>query len=368
MSLKVLRKAAKAALKYPAVTSVMNAGNRFAAEVFASHRILATIYTFLSFMTFNREQFAVLCGRRDYYRHMKRRTRVFSGLRRNVHRLEKGMIMRPRRAIFAEDYIAETVDYFQRSAMLLDESEEGLDMAEIVWARDVLSAYFSQTGSSRVIDKARARFNAIPFKHPARGDKIPYPSRDRLLSRIAYDDFMTLCMQRRSVRWFLQKPVPRVLLDNALLAARQSPSACNRLPYEYLIFDEPALVRRVSSIPFGATGYADNIPVIIVLIGNLDHYFSPRDRHVIYIDTALSAMAFMLALETQGLSSSVINWPDFEPLEWKMQKTLGLKTSQRVIMLMAVGFPDPEGMVPFSGKKELDSIRVFNKPLSGRNA
>src|SRR5699024_7446678 len=133
--------------------------------------------------------------------------------------------------------------------------------------------------------------------------------------------------------------------------ARQSPSACNRQPFEYRVYDDPDLVREVSSIPFGAAGYSHNIPSIVVVVGRLDHFFSARDRHVIYIDASLSAMAFMFAVETLGLASSVINWPDFEPLEHKMAKVIGLEPHERVIMLMAVGHPRSDGGVPYSAKK-----------------
>ena len=162
------------------------------------------------------------------------------------------------------------------------------------------------------------------------------------------------------MRWFEQRPVPRELVDKALLVGRQSPSACNRLPYEFRIFDEPEMVRKVASIPFGAAGYGHQIPTIAVVVGRLNHYFSPRDRHVIYVDSALAAMPFMLALETLGLASSVINWPDFEPLEAKMQKALNLDYDERVIMLIAIGWPDPDGLVAYSEKKSLDVVRRWN--------
>jgi hypothetical protein len=75
-------------------------------------------------------------------------------------------------------------------------------------------------------------------------------------------------------------------------------------------------------------------------------------------------MSFVFALETLGLSSTIINWPDVEPLERKMRKTLALESSDRVVMLIAVGYQDPTGMVPYSQKKELDSIRSYNSLAS----
>lgn len=97
-----------------------------------------------------------------------------------------------------------------------------------------------------------------------------------------------------------------------------------------------------------------------MVVGKLESYFSPRDRHAIYVDSSLASMQFMLGLETLGLSSSVVNWPDFEPLEMKMQRRLGLDLSDRVVMLITFGYAHPEGLVPYSAKKELDTFRRYN--------
>lgn len=71
-------------------------------------------------------------------------------------------------------------------------------------------------------------------------------------------------------------------------------------------------------------------------------------------------MSLMLALETLGLSSCPINWPDIEMREKKMDKFLKLEPYQRPIMCMGIGYPDPEGMIAYSEKKQLDHIRSYN--------
>jgi len=227
-----------------------------------------------------------------------------------------------------------------------------------------LVRYFSTVKFTDKIRKAKNEFEALThltLKKKADVEMAPYKIGESDKSPVAYDDLLKLNQLRKSVRWFKQTNVPRDLIDKAIMVARQAPSACNRLPYEYRIFDDPELVKEVGKIPFGASGYYRNIPTIIVLVGKLNHFFSSRDRHIIYIDASLSAMSFMLALETLGLSSSVINWPDFEPLEIKMRKTLKLKIDERPIMLIAVGYPDPEGKVAFSQRKSLNSLRSYNQ-------
>ncbi len=357
--IKKLKRIAKDLLAIPAVRKTYETANRGVLAVGGSTRLGATLYSIPGFGTFNREQFAVLSGRRAYYENLRRSRITHVELRRNVHRLEKGILMRPRRDAFAKDYILETVEFY-RTAVRRGPQDPVMDASEIQWAHDVLAEYFDViTVPDPVVDRARAVFTSLEHS-PTDGTIKPYEHGDIKRSDVTYEQLLTLAHQRRSVRWFLDKPVERDLIDKALLVGRQSPTACNRLPYEYLVFDDPEMVKTVGSIPFGAAGYSHQIPTLIVVKGRLDSYFSPRDRHVIYIDAALASMGFMYALETLGLSSSVINWPDFEPLEAKMAKTLKLAPHERVIMLIAVGYADPTGLVAFSQKKDLDVLRSFN--------
>ena len=70
-------------------------------------------------------------------------------------------------------------------------------------------------------------------------------------------------------------------------------------------------------------------------------------------------MSFILSLETMGLSSCALNWPDLKDSEYKMNQALKLTPNERVIMLIAFGYPDPAGMVAYSQKKPLDELRKY---------
>ena len=328
------------------------------------NRFFSIFYHILSFFTFSREQQAVLRGRYKYYRNLKRKSNSRVELRRNIHRIEKGLLMRPGRDSFARNYIQETIISYKLALQQYSDNRLNVDSDEINWAHDVLMRYFSTVKLTDKIRKAKNEFETqyhLTLEEKTDVEMAPYKIGISDKSPVTYDDLLNLNQRRKSVRWFKQKNVPRDLIDKAIMVACQSPSACNRLPYEYRIFDDPERVKEVGKIPFGASGYYQNIPVIVVIIGKLNHFFSSRDRHIIYIDASLSAMSFMLALETLGLSSSVINWPDFEPVEMKMKKTLKLKIDERPVMLIAVGYPDPEGKVAFSQRKSLNSIRNYNQ-------
>lgn len=318
---------------------------------------LSDLYYLLFSNSFSREHQSVLAGKMKYLDDIKTENSSFYQLIRNVHRIEKGLLMRPRRSIFALGYIEETIDSFEK-IWKLNQSEK---KAQLKWSKDVLNLYFSVTEGSNLIKNQKIRFENIIKNHTLKKDKndsVPY--HNRKLSKISYDEFYQLTKQRRSTRWFKDEKVQRFLLDKAILAAIQSPSACNRQPFEYRIIDDENLLKKIVSLPGGTAGYAHNIPVMVVAIGNLSAYFSERDRHLIYIDASLANMSLMFALETLGLSSCAINWPDIEKREKEMEEFLNLKKYQRPIMCLAVGYADPEGLVAYSEKQNLDMIRKYN--------
>lgn len=325
----------------------------FILKIASRSYFLSSIYVFYN-RTFEREHFAVINGKLNYYQDSDKFL-----LRRNIHRLEKGLLMIPRRKVFAKDYIGETVTSYKNMITSKIECEPG----EIKWAHDVLVRYFNVVESDFTVDKYREIFNKL--KHPdleghTTGSYSPYLRKSEDMPNIDFDEFKKLVEYRRSVRWYQDRQVPRELIDKAVEIASYSPSACNRQPFAFRVIDEPGLVRKVSSIPGGTKGYDHNIPVIVAVIGKLGAYFSERDRHVIYIDGSLAAMSFVYALELQGIGSCMINWPDVKKNEVKMKETLSLKDDERVVMLISLGYPNPSGMVAYSKKKSLEELRRYN--------
>jgi nitroreductase len=281
-------------------------------------------------------------------------------LRRNIHRIEKGLIIRPRRAVFAEDYIAQTVEQYASLARNAGQAEQDRDPL-LTWVADVLGAYFAAVNSSPAIDRARNRYQEVLDQTGYQPGDVKPSRRDLKPLNIRYEDLLELARRRRSVRWYEQKPVPRDVIDRAIEVARWSPSACNRQPFEFRIFDNPELVRRLGALPMGAAHFFENFPCLVVVIGKMRAFSHERDRHLIYIDVGLAAMAFQFALEVQGIGSCSINWPEIPHLEGRMRKALSLAPDDRPVLLISLGYPNPEGMIPFSQRKPLDELRSYNR-------
>jgi nitroreductase len=322
--------------------------NFFLIRLFAHHALLSSLYYFLFSRQFDREHKAVLQGRLLYQGSLNQIGRSSALIRRNIHRLEKGLIMQPRRAVFASDYITETVVVYLKAVQ-----QATLCDAELKWATDVLTEYFAVVQDNTVIAKARAMFNSAPKapKAATAATSIPYAHQTLPPAAVSFADLSALFLRRRSVRWYQQKTVDPELIRQAVNIATLAPSACNRQPYRFDLLSNPVDAADIARCAMGTTGFADNIPCLIVVVGDLSCYPAERDRHVIYIDASLAAMQLMLALETLGLSTCPINWPDIEGREAILQNKLGLGFHERPVMLMAVGHADPQGGVPFSQKK-----------------
>ena len=327
-----------------------------ALRIFSSNGFLGSVYFSLFSRRFYGEHHAVLSGRLRYYEDLQGGGRSSPQLRRNIHRLEKGLVMKPRRPVFAEGFILETVQAFDRARTTPEYSVE-----ELRWASDVLEEYFSVVSDTTVIKKARLAF-AAPGDTPAAPDdgrqhrSKPYPRSSSPAPAMSFEDLHSLFVRRRSVRWYLQKQVPAELICKAIDAAAQAPSACNRQPFRFIVSTQQEWASRIAECAGGTAGFSQQLPAIIVVVGDLSAYPLERDRHLIYIDASLANMQLMLAAETLGLSTCPINWPDVDSAEQRIRELLKLPAHERVIMLVAIGYGDPASGVPYSQKKQSDLL------------
>src|SRR5690554_2695832 len=329
----------------------------YLSKVASKTKVFSNMYYLFS-NKFSSEHQAVLKGKVAYYDSLNDIGKSCALLRRNIHRLEKGLIMRPRRSIFAEGFIEETVLCYKdamHSTILASEEKK--------WATDVLNEYFQVVGSAPVIDIAKKIYKTTldkPLKlvehkpeFPSGDESFkPYPYQNLPDTNVSYDELKQLFIRRRSVRWYQDKEVPPNLVQKAANIASFAPSACNRQPYRFMFCNDKKKTVSIAKCAGGTSGFAENLPAIVAIVGDLSAYPYERDRHLIYIDGSLAAMQLMLALETLGLSSCSINWPDIEANEKKIRKVIELKSYERVVMLLAVGYADTTGGIPYSQKKE----------------
>ena len=299
--------------------------------------------------SFSRTHHSLLNGIHTY---KKRGQKNYTYLKRNIHRIEKGLIHPNKKEIFAKSFIVETITNYKNLHLELDASTRA-------FYDGVFKEYFRHVSevNDNEIQKALSIFESIPINRSS--NKYPYKRENSTFSSIKYEDFLNLCKQRRSVRYFLDKKVAPELIDKALFAALQAPSACNRQPFRIIASQEESFKNKMGKIPMGADTFYENVPMFMAVIGDLSNYEFERDKNLIYIDGSLFVMSFLLALETLGLSACTINWPDIESKEKELSSLLGLKPYERCVMFIAVGYADPNGFIPYSEKKLPQEIITY---------
>lgn len=304
---------------------------------------------------YRREQSAVSAG---LARHAESRAQNEGQLRRNIHRIEKGLIMNPFRFPFALDYIEETVTIFTNI------HKAKPDAPLVTWAKDVLSIYFAFPTENEALAAQKTSFVQAIGQYYEPTGRVPY--RYSINSAPGLPEFLhQLLTDRASLRHFSGTRVDQKIVRKAIEAALSAPSACNRQPFRYEIFLNTERAAKLAAISIGTGGYADGVRSLAFIIGDLSNYEHPRDRHLIYVDGGLSAMCFLLSLQSQGVGSCCINWPDQEPQEGKMREKLGLKPWERIVMLIAFGYPDLSATVPFSQKKEVSDVLTIHNEKQG---
>lgn len=270
--------------------------------------------------SYRREKSAFHAGARKYYRESANAQQRFE-LRRHVHMIEKGLCMQPRRATFAAAYIEATVAAYVNLAPTLDTEERE-------WVGSVLADYVDATSASDDVRVQRAASIAMASGLLAAQDfrdSAPYEV-GQPISQVAQIDLHDLANIRTSVRWFTADKVPREVIDTAVSTALQAPTACNRIPWQIRIFDEPGAAREVAALAMGTAGYLQSIANVAVFVGDQSAYFDERDRHLIYIDASLAAMSFVLSLQAANVSSCCINWPDIPRRRQRWPNCLGWRS------------------------------------------
>lgn len=274
-----------------------------------------------------------------------------SQIRRNLHRIEKGMVMQPRRSIFAEDYIMELV-------LSIYKHQDKLSKEERKWAKNTLISYFS--GADQAKSDAISSAYKFYMDHLSQklidnvpGKLIPNIKNTQIKTNIL--DFGDFVRRRRSVRWFTDELIDQSIINECIDISLQAPSACNRQPFHFYLLQNTD-AEKVASLAGGTAGWKQNIRNLIVVVGDQSFFDALHDRHVIFIDASLATMQLILAMHSNGIGSCVINWPDIPTRQRKLANLIQLKEYEVPVCMLAFGVPSEDGLTPVSTKKTYREI------------
>jgi iodotyrosine deiodinase len=189
--------------------------------------------------------------------------------------------------------------------------------------------------------------------------------------------------RRRSVRSFSNRPVPREVIEDCLLTAGSAPSGANMQPWYFIVVSEPGMKKRIRQAaekeeykfyhgnageqwldalsPLGTDyqkPFLETAPYLIVIFSR-SYSLSPDGQKVkhYYVRGSVGIAAGLLiaAVHNAGL----VTLPYTPARMGFLNNILGRPENERPFLVLVVGYPAEQAMVPEIKKKSLDEISNF---------
>jgi nitroreductase len=141
-------------------------------------------------------------------------------------------------------------------------------------------------------------------------------------------DVFEAVQERRSIRAYLEKPVPRDKLEKILEAARLAPSARNIEPWHFVVVTDAEKRKALSKGKFAK--FLVEAPVVIVACGDVK---ASADWYA--VDVCLAVENMVLTAVGEGLSTCVVGSFD----EAQVKEVVKVPKNFGVVVLLAVGYP-----------------------------
>ncbi|MDX2005299.1 MAG: nitroreductase family protein [Meiothermus sp.] len=186
--------------------------------------------------------------------------------------------------------------------------------------------------------------------------------------------------RRRSVRQFSSEPVPRRLIELAILAAGTAPSGAHHQPWQYVAVSSPDLKARIRAAaeaeeyatytrrmaeewkdalaPIGTTWVKEHLTDApwLVVIFKQNYQVLPGGSHkknyYVQESVGISAGMFIAALHRMGLTT-LTHTPT--PMGF-LRELLGRGENETAMLLLPVGYPAQGATVPDFRRKGLEEI------------
>lgn len=189
--------------------------------------------------------------------------------------------------------------------------------------------------------------------------------------------------RRRTVRDFSDRPVPREIIENCLLAAGTAPNGANMQPWHFVVVNDPAVRRKIRQAaeaaeeafynerasdewlealaPLGTDAskpFLEIAPYLIVIFAQ-NYGLTPDGRKVkhYYVSESVGIATGLLitAIHQAGLVS-LTHTPS--PMGF-LNEILDRPPNERPYLILVVGYPAEGALVPDIKKKSLAEIATF---------
>jgi iodotyrosine deiodinase len=197
--------------------------------------------------------------------------------------------------------------------------------------------------------------------------------------------FEQLMSTRRTVRDFSNKAVPRKLIEDCLLTAGSAPSGANRQPWHFAVVSSPIIKQKIRAAaeleekefytkrapqdwldalaPLGTDAdkpFLERAPYLVVIFGQKYQVSSEGKKCKNYYVTESAGIATGLLIA--GLHNAGLATLTHTPSPMKfLNEILGRPVSEKPLMVLVVGYPEPDATVPDISRKPLEQFSSFHR-------
>ncbi|MDJ0733594.1 MAG: nitroreductase family protein [Nostocaceae cyanobacterium] len=163
---------------------------------------------------------------------------------------------------------------------------------------------------------------------------------------------------RYSIRNFASNDVEMNLIEQAVAMAQKTPSVCNRQSSKVYVFSSEEDKRKVLSYQNGNRGFGDQANKVLIVVSDLENFTTIGERNQCWIDGGMYAMSVVYALHSLGLGTCCLNWSVEPQVDMALKRATGIKDSESVIMMIAVGHLPDELKVAQSPRKKVHEVLI----------
>jgi iodotyrosine deiodinase len=197
------------------------------------------------------------------------------------------------------------------------------------------------------------------------------------------EEFYLEMKKRRSVRQFSDRPVPRKVIENCIRAAGTAPSGANMQPWTFIVVSDQKIKKQIRQEAEKAErefyhkktnskwledlkllGTNENKPFLevapyFIVIFTQRYSFLPngnkRNHYYVKESVGISTGILISALHHAGLTCLTYTPSKMDFLN----RVLSRPSNERPSLIMVVGFPDKNAVIPAIDKKSLKEIVKF---------
>ena len=150
-------------------------------------------------------------------------------------------------------------------------------------------------------------------------------------------ELQDVLQSRRSIRKYTEEPVSKEDIDLLMHAAMSGPSACNKMPWEFYVVTDEAVLEKLRNASRYSKIYA---PLAIVVCGSLSRALPSQLAPYWIQDCSAATENILLAATDLGLGTV---WCGIHPqkrAEERVREALGLTEKHIPLNIIYVGHPD----------------------------